>query len=409
MVDHLQEKMGWNIHESKHEDTTVFSFDDGSFSYTFLNGHLIAVYSMNPVETDDVMLSILDRKSKEAAPWLGELLDMANHDWQMFAAINAREAVTVWSDLLATPEIAEALSEQAVNIDEVGGLALAFDVKPQSITFKAHVTYVENPELPANWYLAEKEDRIADEMPGDALASFRVALDWDKVMAQMEEKTSELKPEDLEQLGQSLGIENIRRDLLENLGSPTVITVVDGQGPETMELGGVLRIPVKDGQSLNLVLEQLAGSMNEHQEMVTQIQEGETLWYRMDMEGVDVNWAVHKDHLMVSVGEAITGLLQIPPAEGSSFLSTIKDVEIREHLRSKGDSVMYVNLAKTLDMFKEHMTDMPSEGRTLAMSLGGLHMVNETTEKSGTSTMVLTSREGTTFTGEILELIRSQP
>lgn len=381
---------------------------EGGVRFAFYKDYLVAVTAEHPENTSDLMEKILGGENSLAQnrAWLDGMNPLIEEDWDLLILANAHEARDVWGPILKDEAFAASMDQSTMaTLEEAEAVGFAFDLDPEFMRYKVRFTLVDNPTLKLNRHVGAFKDNLASSIPGNPVAAGRIAIDLGALFEEVASSEADKAGiEDMDAQFKELTGMDLENDIISRLGSPISIVIVDGQNEATQNLGGAIWLPLKEGHQVDHGMEALSDVLAESAGRPEVETVGETQWSRFQMEGFDMAWGVHKNHLVFTFGDAISQ--QVVSGESApSFLESVKDPKIREYLVEKGYNGGYINLGLLIDKFREQMGPQDTPGMELLDCLDIAYTHSTAEETSGEGEIIIKAKPGSNFADAIKKMV----
>lgn len=373
LIRRMAEQENQALQELDLDGTTVTASADGNVQYAFRDSYLVVSASDDQAQASAYLKKILDGQSGSvtAAGWYQDQSTLLDNEWKMLALANL-EILGSFDDLIEATQQGNPFTGQILQqIEDLASLGVAFDLDPDHFEMQYRVTAVDNPTYPFDAAMGPAEDQLVEEIPGKALGGFRVAVDAQKALDQIEQQSPDVQEmlQQVYQASQGMGID-LENGVIPALGSPVSLAVLEDAGQ--VPVGGALWLPLKPGHDMGAVLASLQGMISGMGMPVEEDVAGEVTWYTLSTPMAGVRWGIAQEHLVVATGQQTSPAVAEAMANGGdSFLNNIESSAVVDGLTSQGDAFLFVDIPAIVAVVKKVAEgNIPAEARPFLDNLG---------------------------------------
>lgn len=346
-LDH-KDHGGLEISVSQHDDL-AFTVDGGQL--------LVVVADSGGAE--DYLEDVLDGKlgSAWSESWVTSVKSELGGDWHALLLVNPDLPRFIRNELVREFDLEAVESELGDRLDDMEGIGGTLLVGTDQWRVDVFVAVADG----ATWLESSTgatKDTLAKHVGGDAVAVMRSAVNaeqWLEQALDVPDAGGEVQ-DAMRTLRREIGID-VEDDVVPFLGSPVTVAVFDSESGE-VPYSFVGWIPLTKGHEMEEVLEDVEDALEEQRVEIDTDKEGDTTWYVVEDDGMEVAWAVARDHFVVGFGRNRIRDLQkqLESSEGS-FLDGVSNATAKKALGSGADSVGYVDIEAFVDQYADELRE----------------------------------------------------
>jgi hypothetical protein len=388
------EDRGKAIESFDFEGVQLSGTADRSIQYAFRDSYLVLTAGSGGEDLSRYLKGLVTPGGGaiKDTPWYkGQAPLVAASDWKFLLLMSSELFTAATAHLQNLDASNPFLGLQTRQFQDLESLGVALDLTPDALTVRSRTTARPDAKHPLDTAIGQPEDRLVQMVPGKAFLAMRAAIDAQRAVGQLTEQVPEMGGilgEADQMLTGTVGYD-LQKGILPFLSSPLSLAVLEDQGP--MPVGAALWWPVKEGHHFDEILSKLHEQFSQGTVPVSVETQGTTLWYTVTAGPVAGRLGVARDHLVVGVGQgtspALAKALETPQG---SFLDAISQSNVREGLKTRGDSFMYLDFPAVYATVKKVAGEgkVPAEIDPLLSSLGPLWASNETSAREADGELV---------------------